>query len=118
MSFPPPGSHPPPPPPLRPLPPGAVPPEGYVPVGWTGVPRPPRVDGMAIAALLCGPGAILCFLAPVLGIIFGFVSRSRIRKSGGDLTGAGLAVAAIIVSSLMVAAGVLFFLVSRVAAGR
>lgn len=76
-------------------------PDGYVPVGWTGVPRPPRLDGMAIAAILCGAGGLLCGLSPVLGLVFGFVARSRIRSSNGELTGGGLALAGIIVSALM-----------------
>jgi cobalamin synthase len=88
-------------------------PEGYVPVGWNGVPRPPRVDGLAIAALLCGAGGLLCFITPVLGIIFGLVSRSRIKGSNGDLTGSGLALAGVIVSSVMLALVALTFAVGR-----
>jgi Domain of unknown function (DUF4190) len=88
-------------------------PEGYVPVGWTGVPRPPRVDGMAIAAVLCGAAGLLCFLTPVLGIIFGFVSRSRIKGSSGELTGAGLAVAGIVVSAVLLVLVALVFVLSR-----
>jgi cobalamin synthase len=91
-------------------------PEGYVPVGWNGVPRPPRVDGMAIAALLCGAGGLLCFVTPILGIIFGFVSRSRIKGSNGDLTGAGLALAGLVVSAAMLAVVALAFVVNRVVA--
>jgi Domain of unknown function (DUF4190) len=92
-------------------------PEGYVPVGWNGVPRPPRVDGMAIAALLCGAGGLLCFLTPALGIIFGLVSRSRIKGSNGDLTGSGLALAGVIVSAVMLALVALVFAVSRFLSG-
>lgn len=88
-----------------------------MPVGWTGVPRPPRVDGLAIAALLCGAGGLLCFLTPVLGIIFGLVSRSRIRGSNGDLTGAGLALAGVVVSGAMLALVALVFVVGRVVTG-
>lgn len=84
-----------------------------MPVGWNGVPRPPRVDGLAIAALLCGAGGLLCFITPVLGIIFGLVSRSRIKGSNGDLTGSGLALAGVIVSSVMLALVALTFAVGR-----
>jgi hypothetical protein len=105
---------PPPPPPTAPPPPaGSVPPEGYVPVGWNGVPRPPHVDGMAIAALLCGAGGLMCLLAPILGIVFGFIARSRICKANGELTGAGLAVAGIVVSSLMAAVSVTFLVLGQ-----
>ncbi len=88
-------------------------PDGYVPVGWNGVPRPPRVDGMAIAAVLCGAAGLFCFLTPVLGIVFGFVSRSRIRSSNGELTGAGLALAGVVVSSVMLVLVALVFALSR-----
>ena len=87
-----------------------------MPVGWTGVPRPPHVDGMAIAALLCGAGGLMCFIAPVLGVIFGFIARSRIRESDGELTGAGLALAGIVVSSLMTAVTAIFFVLGRLLA--
>ena len=109
-SLPPPPARPPAPPPL---PPGSLPPEGYVPVGWTGVPRPPRVDALAIVALLCGPAGVFCLVGPVVGIVLGFVSRSRIRRSGGELTGGGLALAAIVVGSLLTAVLVAFFVIGR-----
>lgn len=107
--LPPPGT----PPRPAPRPPGAEPPAGYVSVGWNGVPRPPRVDGLAIAALLCAPAGLLCFLSPVVGVILGLVARSRIRSSRGELTGAGVALAAVIVCSLMVATVAAFFVASR-----
>lgn len=105
-------------PPVRPAPPPAVAPpppvpEGYVPVGWNGVPRPPRVDGLAIASVLCGAAGLLCFLTPVLGFVFGLVARSRIRSSNGDLTGAGLALAGTVVSAAMFVLLALLFVVGR-----
>lgn len=92
---PPPGPPPAPPPGLRPVPPG------YVPVGWNGVPAPPKVDGMAIAALLCGAVGGFCGITPILGLVFGFVARGRIARSDGQLTGRGLALAGILVSGAM-----------------
>jgi len=93
----PPGPPPPPPPGVRPVPPG------YVPVGWNGVPPPARVDGMAIASLLCGAVGGFCGITPILGLVFGLVARSRIAKSDGQLTGRGLALAGVLVSSAMLA---------------
>ena len=60
----------------------------------------PKNDGMAIAALSCGiasiPLVIFCFIGGILGIValvLGLVSLGRISKSGGYLTGRGMAIA-------------------------
>jgi hypothetical protein len=61
-------------------------------------PRP--TNGLAVASLVCSCVGIIPFLFGVpciLGIIFGFVSRGRIRRSNGTLGGEGLALAGIIV---------------------
>ena len=50
----------------------------------------------SLAGLLCGVGAIL-------GVIFGFVGRSQIRRSGGTQTGGGLATAGIIIGFIIIA---------------
>jgi hypothetical protein len=48
--------------------------------------------------LVCSIVGLLFFALPsVLGLIFGFVARSQIRRSNGMQTGAGLALAGIIV---------------------
>jgi hypothetical protein len=83
-------------------------------VGWTGVPRPARVDGFAIASILCGGAGLLCMVTPVLGIVFGLMARSRIRRGGGELTGGGLAVAGLVVSVLMIAVIVAFLVVGGI----
>jgi uncharacterized protein DUF4190 len=58
----------------------------------------PRTSGLAIASLVCSLGAfVLAGIPSVVGIILGFVARSQIRRSGGTKTGAGLALAGIIV---------------------
>jgi hypothetical protein len=65
--------------------------------GWTSIvsaggppPQAQSTDGFAIAALVFGViGGVL------LAIIFGFVARSRIMKSGGLKTGKGMATAGI-----------------------
>ena len=62
---------------------------------------PPRqTSGLAVASLACSCAGIIPFLFGVpcvLGIIFGFVSRTRIKRSQGSLGGDGLALAGIIV---------------------
>jgi len=75
------------------------------PPAYAGYPGPVQAQGTsgwAIAALICGIVG-----ASVLGLIFGFVALSKIRKSG--LRGKGLAIAGISVSGiwiLVVALGV------------
>ena len=50
-----------------------------------------------MASLVCGICGFVYLIPAILGIVFGFVARSQIRKSGGALTGSGLALAGIIV---------------------
>ncbi|MBV9098907.1 MAG: DUF4190 domain-containing protein [Frankiaceae bacterium] len=57
---------------------------------------------MAIAALVCA------FVCSPLGIIFGFVARSQIRKTGQQ--GDGLALAGIIVGAVSMVLGVIWFI--------
>ena len=45
----------------------------------------------------------------VAGIVLGFVARSRIRSSGGSLTGEGLAMGGILVGALGIALAVIAF---------
>jgi Domain of unknown function (DUF4190) len=73
---------------------------GYPPQGasWS---TPPPTNGLAIASLVCACAGIIPFLFGlplVLGVIFGFVSRSQIRNARGAQGGAGVALAGIIVS--------------------
>jgi hypothetical protein len=46
---------------------------------------------MAVASL------VTSFFVPILGVIFGFIARSSIRKAAGRLSGAGLALAGLII---------------------
>ena len=88
----------PPPPPY-----GAYPPP-YDPYGY---PRPRPTNGMAIASLICA------FLFAPLGIVFGHISLSQIKRSGED--GHGLAIAGLVISylitigSIVVLIGVMLF---------
>ncbi|HKV22502.1 MAG TPA: peptidylprolyl isomerase [Mycobacterium sp.] len=69
---------------------GAYPPPPYDPYGY---PRPRPTNGMAIASLICA------FLFAPLGIIFGHVSLSQIKRTGEE--GHGLAVAGLVISYLV-----------------
>src|SRR3954453_17787277 len=89
-----------------PVPPpyGAYPPT-YDPYGY---PRPRPTNGMAIASLICA------FVFAPLGIVFGHISLSQIKKSGEE--GRGLAIAGLVISYLVtvlsvlvVVAGIVFF---------
>ncbi len=55
-------------------------------------PLPTRTSGMAIA------GFVLSFFCSVLGIIFSCIGYSECKKSNGQVTGEGLAIAGIIIS--------------------
>ena len=69
-------------------------------------PAAPRNNGLAVASLVCACAGIVPFFFGVpciLGIVFGFVSRSQIRNARGTQTGAGLALAGIIVGFSLIA---------------
>jgi hypothetical protein len=80
--------------------PGSYPAGGYPTYGY-GQPTPyptangKKTNGFAIAALVCGIAGII-FITAVLGVVFGFVARSQIRRSSGAQGGGGLALAGII----------------------
>jgi type IV pilus assembly protein PilA len=55
----------------------------------------PETSGLAIASLICG---IFFFVLPaaILAVVFGHLSRSDIRRSGGRKTGGGMAMAGLV----------------------
>jgi type IV pilus assembly protein PilA len=67
-----------------------------------GPPVTPTTSGLAIVSLVCG---VLFFIFPsaVAAIIFGHLSQSDIRRSGGRKTGAGMALAGLILGYVGVA---------------
>ena len=95
---PPPGSTPPEPPPYATPPAGGTPqPPPYgVPGGYQ--PARQGTNGFAIASLVCA------FVCSPLGIIFGFVARGQIRRTGQG--GDGLALAGIILSIVFLILGI------------
>lgn len=73
-------------------------PAPYFPPAYPGYPpypayRPPQTNALAIASLICA------FLFAPLGIVFGHLSLSQIKKSGEE--GRGLAVAGLVVGYLI-----------------
>jgi hypothetical protein len=63
--------------------------------GWV---PPPRTPGQAYAALFLGiVGIVLCpLVGSVLGLVFGYMAKSEIDRSGGQLGGRGIAIAGIV----------------------
>ncbi|KUI19967.1 peptidylprolyl isomerase [Mycobacterium sp. GA-2829] len=74
-------------------PPGPYPPPVYPPGYPGGYPPPRRTNTFAVAALVCA------FLFAPLGIVFGHVSLSQIKRTGED--GRGLAVAGLVIGYVM-----------------
>jgi hypothetical protein len=59
-----------------------------------------------VAALAAG---FLCFVGPIVAIVFGHIARSRIKRSGES--GSGMALAGLIIGYIEVALGVAFVVV-------
>ena len=83
-----------------------VPPAGGAypsPPGWASA---PRTDGMAIASMVLGIVTVplvfflIGFITGILAIVLGAVSRGRIGRSNGQLTGKGMALAGILVGAI------------------
>jgi hypothetical protein len=105
---------PPPPPAYNPAPvvPYGVPGGTPYPQSPYGYAQAPSNDGMAIAALVCSlTGFFTCGVTSILAVIFGFVSRAKIKKSNGGLIGSGMALAGIIVGFVGIALFLLYFVV-------
>jgi peptidyl-prolyl cis-trans isomerase B (cyclophilin B) len=80
------------PPPYGQYPPPVPPP--YAPAGgYYGYPQPQPTNGLAIAALICA------FVFAPLGIVFGHISLSQIRRTGEE--GRGLAITGLVISYLI-----------------
>jgi type IV pilus assembly protein PilA len=75
--------------------PGTTPQAGMAAPGFSPTTMPAETSGKAIASLICGL-FIFAFPLSILAIIFGHLSLSEIRKSGGRLQGRGLAIAGLV----------------------
>ena len=72
----------------------------------------PGTPGKAIAALILSiVGLVLCpYVFSVLALVFGYMARGEIKRSGGALGGDGLALAGIIIGWGSIAVWTLFIL--------
>jgi hypothetical protein len=75
---------------------------------FQGMPMVPTrpTNGMAVASLVCACAGIIPFffgIPCILGVIFGFVARSQIKRTNGTQGGSGLALAGIIVGFSLIA---------------
>jgi Domain of unknown function (DUF4190) len=60
---------------------------------------------MAVASLVCSLFGWVClFIGAILGVIFGFVALSQIKRSGQR--GRGLAIAGIVIGSILLVLGI------------
>ncbi len=89
-------------------PPGYPPP----PPGGYGYPPPPGypppmvgTNGFAVASLVCSLFGWVClFIGAFLGIIFGFVALSQIKRTGQK--GRGMAIAGIVIGAVVLVGGI------------
>ncbi|MCV7445172.1 DUF4190 domain-containing protein [Mycobacterium paraense] len=78
---------------------GYPPPPGYPPPQMVGT------NGFAVASLVCSLFGWVCmFIGAFLGIIFGFVALSQIRRTGQK--GRGMAIAGIVIGAVVLVAGI------------
>ncbi|HVB93888.1 MAG TPA: DUF4190 domain-containing protein [Acidimicrobiales bacterium] len=80
--------------------------------GYTGV---PKNNGLAIAAMVCSFFFWIYGLGAILGIVFGFVARSQIKRSNGTQRGEGMALAGIIIGFAGIVIGIIVVIIVAVA---
>ncbi|MFG1998248.1 DUF4190 domain-containing protein [Spirillospora sp. NPDC048911] len=69
-----------------------------------------RTNGMATAAMILGIiGIFTCGFGSILAVIFGHVAQGQIRRTGEG--GSGMAVAGLIMGYIMLALGLLYWIV-------
>lgn len=83
----------------------AAPPPPAVPYPHPYPPVARHTNGFAIAALVCS--LVACGIGSILGIVFGHVARSQIKRTGEE--GAGLALAGLIIGYASLAIGAVVF---------
>ncbi len=76
--------------------------------GYTGA---PKNNGLAIAAMVCSFFFWIYGLGAILGIVFGFIARSQIKKSNGTQRGEGMALAGIIIGFAGIVIGIILIIV-------
>lgn len=107
-------------PPTPPAPPPAPPPSSGPPpasgpqtTGY-GYQTSPKTNGLAIASLVLGIAGLVfyaCGVASILAVVFGFIARNQIDRSGETQGGRGMAIAGIIMGWIGIALLVIFWVV-------
>ena len=93
-------------------PPGYPPTYGYAPAGGPyGFVPMPKTNGLAVAAMVCSFFFWVYGVGAILGIVFGFIARSQIKRSGGTQQGKGMALAGIIIGFAGIAIGIVLLIV-------
>jgi hypothetical protein len=89
---------------------GQYPPAQYSP-GYFPPPQQAPTDGKATASLVFGILSLICFgiFAGLPAIILGHLSRGEVKRSMGRLSGAGMALAGLIMGYISIGVSALFF---------
>lgn len=83
-----------------PPPPSGAPPSAPVYVA-------PRTNGFAVAAMVLGILWVY-WIGSILALVFGYIAKSQIEKAGGRESGAGMAIAGIVLGWVGVGTLILF----------
>lgn len=99
-----------PPPPPPPIGGGFAPPPPPPPIGGSSA---AGTNGLAVASLVCSLVGICSCLTLVLGVIFGFLALSQIKRTGQ--AGAGMAKAGVIIGICMTVLWIAYLIAALVA---
>jgi hypothetical protein len=109
------GGYPPqPPPPYYPYAPNGYYPDARIPYQMGPMVQARQNNPLAVASLVCACVGIVPFLGilgVILGFIFGLVAKGQIKRTGGVQEGNGLATAGIIISVVITALWIIFWIV-------
>jgi hypothetical protein len=85
----------------------------FIPANNPLVPQVKRESTLAIVSLVTGilGWTFLPFIASIVAVITGHLSKKEIRESGGTMSGDGMALAGLILGYSMIALTVLFMIV-------
>jgi Domain of unknown function (DUF4190) len=94
---------------VPPAPTGSQPQPPTPPAGYQLVYQPPN-NGMAVASMVLGILGLIGLvwvISPILALIFGYISKRQIDRSGGRQGGRGMAVAGIVMGWVGIAFSIL-----------
>ena len=103
-----------PPPPYYPYGPGGYYPDGRMPYPTGPMVQANQTNPFSIASLVCACVGIIPFLGilgVILGFVFGLIAKSQIKRGGGIQEGKGLATAGIVISVVITALWIIFWIV-------